>query len=259
MIHEGSMWWQSIDLDAGRTGCWRAAAMNLSITHEDGEWIVQHQWEDQLLQDWRFETVQSPPCLQERARFLASLKTNKLNLEPCLADRSIVAIPKTPFYILKGDRTVLYISSPVWLSISIGEQRHLLQQIPLQLSSDTWFGPSTITGELCYASRTSGSTSVTADLLRPYRALTPVSIINKSDRALLLEHINIPVPYLSTYMNDDFIWTEALSIVTDEDSKEGSMTINKGPPKEAKLSKRMAMPRKTADKNVFVKALDMLF
>src|SRR5439155_1571474 len=109
--------------------------------------------------------------------------------------------------------------------------------------SDTWYGPNTREGELCYSSKTFCRTHL-ADLpLRPHRVLTPVSIQNNAKDPLLLEQLSLPLPYLSTYVDENgSLWTEEITVVNEPHHKH-NVHQEKGAPKIAGNAKLVSAAR----------------
>src|SRR5690625_5517561 len=76
-------------------------------------------------------------------------------------------------------------------------------EIPTKILSDTWFGPNTQMGTLCYASKTYTRSSRQEVTPRPHRAVTPVTVRNQSEELLSIDKLSIPVPHLALYGRDD--------------------------------------------------------
>lgn len=102
-----------------------------------------------------------------------------LKLVPIMADRLVVSRPKSPFRILPGQHATLFVSTPAWVRIALGNGK-ALAELPLFRPSDTWFGPSTLVGELGYAARTHCRLDVCDVPFRPHRAVTPLRVENRS-------------------------------------------------------------------------------
>lgn len=64
-------------------------------------------------------------------------------------------------------------------------------------SARTWFGRSPVEGELCYASRTSGSRQRAELSVPPTRAVTEVLLENQGTETLEAKTIRLPVPRLT--------------------------------------------------------------
>ena len=78
----------------------------------------------------------------------------------------------------------IYVSSPVWIRLETATGT-LLDELPTIRQSDTWHGPNTREGELCYASRTFCRTNIDALPIRQNRALSPVIIYNHENASFV--------------------------------------------------------------------------
>ena len=131
--------------------------------------------------------------------------------------------------------------------------------LPLALVSDTWFGPKAGEGELCYASRTSARQDITTLPETIDRARAAVRIHNKVDSPLSLETLRLPVSSLSLFAGEDRrLWTEAVTLVREEDGESAALELGTGPPVQAKQARLLAGPRDPARKRDTVRAFGNL-
>ena len=92
--------------------------------------------------------------------------------------------------------------------------------------SDTWFGPSTLEGELCYESKTAVRFNLDNVPRRPHRAISVVRIRNRTDTQLSLERLKIPLPNLSLFGTEDGqLWTESITLERDEDGENATVKL----------------------------------
>lgn len=166
-----------------------------------------------------------------------------IHLSPRLADRPVVVRPETPFYVPAGESVRLYISTPLWIRMTVKEDV-LLREVPTFRPSDTWFGASTREGELCYASRSAARLELAALPQRKHRAVTPVLIDNRGSTALLIERIQVPVRYLSLYRHaNGMLWTQTVTMVREADEGASQVRFNREPPREAAGAPCIQEPR----------------
>jgi hypothetical protein len=132
----------------------------------------------------------------------------RVRLTPRLADRPIIARPEMPFWIPSGADVTVYVSAPLWAVVSTGEIE--LMELPLFRPSDTWFGPSTIQGELCYAVQTSLRRQLSMMPVRPHRAITAIQIQNHGPDSLRVQRIRLPVHLLGLYSSPDTLLTRGV-------------------------------------------------
>jgi hypothetical protein len=195
--------------------------------------------------------VQGEP---QSLRFLLRSGDAPIRLTPRLADRPVVARPLTSTELPPGERATLLVSTVLWARIEIGAQ--VLAELPTLRPSDTWFGPDTLEGELCYASQTRARLHMNNVQVSAFRAITPVSIRNDGDDNLKLERLNVPVPHLTLYCDGTRFWTSALSVVREENLATAKLRIEASPPPRAIT---VAPPRRPIRGGVFDRAINLLF
>lgn len=237
--------------------------LKLAIHHELNEWSLAY--------SWTFDDEQAEPCYirgtntdftdidENTRRFADASRTDILKIRPKLADRSIVTRPRTPFYLVARQCLSLYVSSPVWLSVCIGESMTELIEIPIHRPSDTWFGLNTIEGDIAYATRTHARLSLDEIVYSRHRAITPVNLINDTGSHLFLERFSLPAPLLNLYIDENqHLWSSAVTLMKSEDSEVTSVKIESGEPEQVKNVKMLSTPRIEAQRNVFVKTIRAL-
>ena len=195
------------------------------------------------------------------SRYGVGAGNEELLIMPALADRSVVSTPDRPFVIPAGEEVTLYISSPLWLQLSAGSGRALLEDKPILQPPDTWFGPNTQVGEVCYASRSFGRLELEALHRRPHRAITSVLVQNHATDALYLERLKLPVPYLSLFSDPSTsdLWTNDVVLERVEGEGLDPLQISSGPPEAVPKAVKVASPRKHNSGNIMVRAFETLF
>ena len=257
-------WWNGLSLDTGQTARWEIGPLVLQVCRLEQEWQVAYARADTTADDahdWQFVVVNERLGAEENLkRYLFKTVSAKLQVVPALADRPVVMRPATPFYIPAGQEATIYVSSPVWLCVQVGDPPATLEEIPVQRLSDTWFGPSTREGELCYASRTHGRLCLEQLPLRPHRAVTPVIIRNRFDEAMLLERLSLPVKYLALFATQDgLLWTQPVTMIREEDGDMAALEIGTAPPEQIKKPARVGGSREEPDRRIVLKTLGALF
>lgn len=256
-------WWGEYEIPEGGVGRWRIGPLTL--------------WAERRAYEWRLTSISDevdPLATAERAvdvfdepeetppgarvdRIALGQVDGKLRLTPALADRPIVSRPDQPFCILPGEETRFYVGTPLWVQISTAQG--LLLDLPTARPPDTWFGPSTISGELCYASRTQARLHLENVTLLPHRAVTKVYLRNNDDTPLLLERFNLPVGHLALYAaRDDSLWTPSVRVRREREGQLAGLHIDERPPDQAGEVERLAPPRLAEDRSYLVRALSAL-
>lgn len=212
-----SAWWGEFRFEAGESRLWRLAGLDLRLTRNDREWQVEcrrnpMQHEDE--QDWTLESPAPHPLPDViPGRHLFDRTGPVLKILPALADRSVVIKPVNPLYIPGGQSAVLFVSTPVWVQVKVEQAVTPLLDIPVIRPSDTWFGSTPVQGRVCYGTKVFGRTELALLPLRPFRAVTPVSIRNDAGDTMPVERICMPVPLLDLYCaTDGRLWTPGLLV-----------------------------------------------
>lgn len=209
-------WWGEFKLPANSMGCWHVGPLQLWVQRLASEWRVAWRAGEELMQPVAEVKLplplQAPESGMTVARFSFRDTDQPLRLIPTLADRPVVVRPDMPLYIPSGETITLFVSTTLWVRIFVGHAAPLTE-IPTLRPSDTWFGPNTRSGEMCYASRTLAHTSIKDVVPRPHRAITPVQIRNHAADALAVERLSVPVPLLTLSVNErGHFWTQSVTL-----------------------------------------------
>jgi len=244
-------------------GRWRLGPFELSAEHRPFE--LRFGWQasqDPLQSSIHIECPTGELNHQKDSalvRFSLENDHAKLLMEPRLADRPVVVRPSIPFWVMGRETVSLYLSTPLWVQVSVDGFHKPLLDVPSIALSDTWFGSSTRRGELCYASRTQARLDPDRLPNHPMRATTRLVIHNRLPSALLVERVKIPTTYLSLYLGTEGrLWTQAVHV--ERTQTEGAASIRLEKPANVKDSgaKRLAPPRKLEESTLLKRALDAL-
>lgn len=207
-------WWQPQELAIDACRHYRLGPLHIYLQRQSKQWLLAHEYSTEDMQQAPCHAdVSMIPVHLTSQRYLISQSPASYQLLPRLMDRPVVVKTLQPVNLPPNEQTTLYISSPVSLSVMLTEHNMLLQNIAVQRLSDTWFGPSTQIGELCYADKTHARHAKTDLPLRPHRAVTPVTVHNRSTQMLSIDKISIPVPFLALYvLPDGSLWTDPVTL-----------------------------------------------
>ncbi len=263
-------WWGSFSLDVDRAGRWRVGPSTVWIERHEYEWrITRWQEGDPLDESTKIDVPASMVRSQipttdsgvvvTTERYSYEQTTPDLKVLPALADRPIVVRPEESLYVPAGETVTMFVSTPLWVQVEAGEDRDLLTEIPSYRPSDSWFGPNTREGELCYATSTLARLNLGDVPLRLHRAITPVVVRNPLGEVLAVERIRVPVAYLSLYRGaNGFLWTESIEFDRVENEELASLSVGRGAPPQAKDAKRIVGPRQTHDRSVLVRTFSSI-
>lgn len=252
-------WWGDHAIPEGGAGHWRIGPLDLWVYRSRHEWLVASASSGVAL-DEAFSVdvpmVRDIPEEQPNAhRFGFRKTTGTLRLAPALADRPLVINPATPFSLLPDEELTIYVSSALWLKVKAGEPAHDLLDFPTYRPSDTWFGPSTREGELCYAGKTSARQQLKDLPIRAHRALSAVRVRNLADSVLSIERLKLPMPNMSVFASEDgVLWTETVTLQREQEGELASLQLGKKPPSAIGNPRLVSGPRVRPTKGLLIRA-----
>ena len=182
-------------------------------------------------------------------------------LSPTLPDRAVVVRLSEAMSVLPGEDVTFYMIVPLWLRLELSEGSKLLTEIPTFRLSDTWFGPMSNLGSLCYANSSVLYLDLRQVPLRPHCVITAITIRNLGVDSLKLERLNIPFPRLSLfYSQRTGFWTDKLTLERREDNEMASLKLDRQPPSEASPTQFVTGPREAgAETSSVVRAFSAIF
>ena len=248
----GSAVWQPCAVQDGEAVRWQIGALRIQAERRWHEWrVTRRHGDDELLGDMERIGPSAPEPEDDgddANRFGFQDPPATIRLRPRLSDRPFVVRPETPLTLLPDEHVQIYLTTPVWVSVEIGEPPRALIELPSLRPSDTWFGPSTREGELCYASRTRARLRHD-DETPPSRAITVATVRNRDDEPLRVDRIAVPIPNLELFEDiNGRLWTQSLAVVWKKDGELDDVHIDSGPPPDAIEARpiseaRVAVPR----------------
>ncbi len=241
------VWWGSFELVPGSSLERNIGPLRLLIEREYQEWRVSNTRQNaQTANNDAGQEEQAEDTVSER--YIVQETDDPMHLMPVVADRSVVTEPLTPLNLTSGSEVTLYVSTPLWYRIEIGAKPIRLRDDYIVRSSDTWFGPSTREGELCYASKTEGRINLADVPHRAERAVTAVTVRNELDTVLQLTRLSIPAPLLALYVDSaGMLWTQDMTLVNRDETDFADLVLEKGDPKYASEPK-LVSPSRTQNK-----------
>jgi hypothetical protein len=249
-------WWGEFHFEIGQSRAWRLGSLLIRITRSLNEWQLEYhrprsQNEDD--QDWEILVPESDfgqKTILER--YLYAQTSASLTLLPRLADRSVVVKPINPIFIPAGQHGRMFVSTPLWLAAYIPQQKEPLFDLPILRPNDTWFGPNTLKGEICYATPVFGRTELAQLPPRPFRAVTPVHVHNSSNVQLQLDRMNLPVPALPLFHSSDTgrLWTSQIDVNQESANRAPRIRMDSHTPDQAGDVAFVGAPR-TSENGLF--------
>jgi len=233
-----TQWWGTLQVPEKNSFLLNSATFILAVEHKAKEWCIHVKRDsdkdvEESEKDFKYLIGEfSPVYCGDISRHIVNGNTNTLEIKPSLADRTVVCRPKSPITLVPGASVVIYLSTPIWLTIGVTNKKYsLLKEVATQRLSDTWFGSSTREGELCYASQTVGRLDIDNLPFRMQRAITPLRIENQADNDLIFERIALPVPSLSLFTTrSGQLWTQNVSLTREDDGDFAKLKLGRPQP-----------------------------
>ena len=257
-----NVWWGEFTFDLQETKCWSVGERAILIKRKATEWNAWNieskaEEHDILVSDGANINLDDTKVI---GRFLEKTTSEKIKVAPLLADRTVIARPSSPLTILAGEKIQLFISTPIWFYAETFPSGKCLVDLPFWRPSDSWFGSSTIDGQLCYAKFTTAKTKLEELELHPHRATTPIMLINSHDKALTINRINVPVNYLNLYSDDkNQLWTSGISIEIENESADVELIIDKSISAEFEPLTFISSPRISSEHGRLIRRISNLF
>lgn len=255
-------WWGDFELAEGMAGRWTIGPAQLWIAHLPREWRVAYRLDDEIVEEASEVALglgdDALPADAELSRYSFQSLDTQLSVSPRLADRPVISRPDVALFIPPAQSIQLYVSTPLWLQV----RAHgvLLQERPVVRPSDTWSGPTTRPGGLCYAASTMARATLDDFPYSAWRAVTPIRISNGGADMAAVERLHLPVPFLSLYQAaNGTLWTQAVELTRSGDEVLELERMGSEAPVEAGDSVLLSEPRRRADRGLLSKAFGTLF
>lgn len=256
-------WWEAVSLEPGTTARWRIGGLRLAVYRSAREWLLSTEEVEELEEpDWSLDRLdQRPEETDDVERHVFRQTDDRIRLRPALADRPIVTSPRIPLYVPPGEEATLYVGSPLWIEVETGDPPRTLRELPLRRPSDTWFGPDTREGELCYATRTRAALDLGNLPRTGRRVTTALQIRNQADTPLRVEKVKLPVPLLSVFDSPStgLLWTETVTMVRRGEAESADLEVHDSPPPEAGNTTLLTEPRERPERGLLTRAVGSLF
>lgn len=256
-----ALWWQPQTLLNEQSCKIQLGPLQIFLQRKTGEWRLATELSTQTeYQDFASQLLTQWPQSRAASRFVFENEPLQFCLKPVLADRPVVVKTHQPVYVPPGEAVTFYISSPVSIRIELPQANLTLQEVPTQRLSDSWFGPNTQIGELCYADKTQARHSKEELPKRVHKAVTPVRVKNNAGQMMSIEKLSLPVPYLSLYgLADGSLWTDQVLLDHYDDAELSRLHISKQMPLGSDGAELLAKPRLYMEKHGLFRAFSDLF
>ncbi|KAA3620047.1 MAG: DUF432 domain-containing protein [Calditrichaeota bacterium] len=158
------------------------------------------------------DNISLPENLEWR-RWPLRKEISTIQLDPVLPDRPILVSPESSFSLLENFESRHYVRFPVSVKIAMVYDKKTVDlfEIPTIKLSNTWFGTFN-EGEACYGISSGIRTEIEPDTTRPYMAICPLLLKNKTEESLFVGKICVRSDYLSLFLHESQLWTNEMGI-----------------------------------------------
>ena len=206
--------WRPRSLEAGETRLWQIGPLKLYLYRTEHEWHLASELVREEEDEMAVAEEATAPEDLEWKRWANPNGHDRVRLAPLMPDRSVVVRPKSPLAYPPGTESTLYARIPVWVQLNAGpqEKEAALCEIPSLTLSNTWFGPDTTEGELCYALASTLVSDLEHVTSAPHRSICAIRVRNESEEILHLERLCIRAQHLSIYGLDGRLWSSQIKV-----------------------------------------------
>jgi hypothetical protein len=254
-----AVWWGQSELPENTPSFWQIGPLAFWLQRTACEWRFASEHRDQAAEGTLVRerpATQPMPAVGPSLRRLGFRRTSgALRLLPALPDRPVVIQPSVPFSLPPAEETTLYVSTPLWLRVAVGEPLVEFVALPTHRPSDTWFGPDTRVGELCYALNTSARLQREDLPVRPYRVLTELRLQNLAASLLAVEKVKLPLPSMALFASAaGELWTDSVTLVRRQDGEVAALELSRQAPAHLRQPQRLAEPRVPPERGLLMRA-----
>ncbi len=220
--------WNPVGIDKNQTLHWHIGALRLWIRRTGSELCIYHEETPEETSTLLCAADQPAPEDATWQRWSVGEESSKLQLKPVMPDRPVVVRPENALAFCKNVEEIFYARIPFRVSILTGEEtaENLLWEIPTRTLSNTWFGPDTMRGELCYGMQSSARQSLEGVEPVAHRVICPVMLKNTSDGLFDLKRLCIYTQHLNVYCYAGKLWTSRQEITFRGENKRDQLQYN---------------------------------
>lgn len=260
---EDGQWASPYALKPGQTHYHELSHTQVWVTLLEREWQVRYRRvaEDDDQERWLQAISSELPAddLSEQ-RFVRPDSGNQVSYVPVMSRLAMVIRPYKPLTIPARSECTIYVGTLLWMRIQVGERNTELLELPLADPMMSWVGRNTMEGELCYSAATFARLVLDAVPKRPWRAITPVKIVNQQDDPLLLERFSLPTPLLSLHRNEGGqLWTPGVTVHCESGMNSARLRVDSGIVPAAGNCRLISPAREQSSRGGLVRAYDRMF
>lgn len=205
-----------------------------------------------------YSVTQIPESV-EWNRWSLSNDVQKIDIMPVFPDRPVVVKPELKMKLLPNVKIKFYVRVPIWVRMVTQQTNSelTLLESPSVVLSSTWFG-TPAQGELCYWITSGVQFQTEPDLTRYYSAICPINLSNKSDKELEITKLNIRVPKLSIFIDQQQLWSDDIKINYRGEEHSSQIIVSGKAPEERPSAVLLSKPRSDGKKSFTAKTFSTI-
>lgn len=260
---DDGQWVQPYTLSPGHTHYHELSHTQVWVSLLEREWHVRYRRVDEDDDQVRWlQTVSAdaPDAGIPEQRFVRPDSGTQITYVPVMSRLAMVIRPYKPLTIPARSECTIYVGTLLWMRIQVGDANTQLLELPLADPMMTWVGRNTMEGELCFSAATYARLVLDAVPKRPWRAITPVTIVNEQDEPLLLERFSLPTPLLSLHRNEQGqLWTPGVTVNCESGMNSARLRVDSGMIASAGECTLVSAAREQPARGGLVRAYDRMF
>jgi hypothetical protein len=131
---------------------------------------------------------------------------------------------------MPGEEISLFVAVPLWVSVYAGGPAPLLEVPALRLRQ-TWHGPSTVSGTLCWAAPAPARLREEALPSGAHLAHVEVRLVNRASTSLLVDRVTLPMVHLPLWWYPERgLLASDLLVERNADGETASLRLADAPP-----------------------------
>jgi len=186
-------------------------------------------------------------------------KILKIKVHPVLPDRPVLIKPESLLYLPEYSETRIFCRLPLFIRISLvfNTKTDDLIDIPTIKLSKTWFGTFK-EGEICYSITSGTRTEIETDPQRPFLAICPLKLRNKTKEQFPTDKICLRTDYLSLFIHNEQIWTDETSISYTGKNEISQVNFSGRQPNGLDGAKILTRPKEVLKKSLYTSSFSTI-
>ena len=140
MESAGINWQTTYSINKNTGYCWQITSLYLQLFRHQKEWLIC--WNSDPTNESRevsseaLSTEAEPKDDIQREHYVVQASSGKARLIPKTADRPVVIRPRNPFILPSHEEATLFVSTPLWIEIAVGDPAKALKEMPVKAFVD---------------------------------------------------------------------------------------------------------------------------